>query len=128
MKWLERYTNEAYALLRIVTGLLFSFHGAQKIFGVLSEFRPPVGSQLWVGGLLELVGGVALMVGIQTRLTAFILSGMMAVAYTQFHWKLQFGARFWPAVNQGELAVVYAFIFLFIATRGGGKWSLDARA
>lgn len=128
MTWLERYTEQAYALLRIVAGLLFSFHGAQKILGILTEFRPPVGSQLWFGGLLELVGGVALMVGIQTRLTAFILSGMMAVAYMQFHWKFQFGAQFWPAVNQGELAVVYAFLFLFIATRGGGKWSLDQRA
>lgn len=128
MKWLERYTDHAYALLRIVAGLLIAFHGAQKILGLLSPFRPPLGSQLWFGGLLELGGGLALLLGIQTRYAAFILSGTMAVAYTQFHWKLQFGARFWPAVNQGELALVYAFLFLFIAARGAGKWALAPRS
>ncbi|WP_291270376.1 DoxX family protein [Geothrix sp.] len=125
MKWLGKYSDETYALLRIVSGLLFAFHGAQKVLGLLAEHQPPVGSQIWIGGVLELVGGLAILVGFQTRLAAFLCSGMMAVAYMQFHWKFQFGAAFWPAVNKGELAVVFCFLFLFMACRGAGKWSLD---
>ena len=125
MKWLERYSDHAYALMRIVSGFMFGFHGAQKILGILSDFQPHFGSQLWIGGLLELVGGLALLLGFQTRVFAFICSGEMAVAYIQFHWKLQLGAKIFPAVNQGELAVLYCFVFLFMACRGGVKWSLD---
>ena len=125
MKALARFSDPAYALMRMVAGLLFAFHGAQKILGLYSDFRPVLGSQVWVGGILELVGGLAILAGFQTRLAAFLCSGMMAVAYTQFHWKLQLGAAFWPAVNKGELAVLYCFLFLFIACRGGGTWCVD---
>lgn len=124
MKWMGKFTEPAYALLRIMTGFMFSFHGVQKLFGVMTNVHPAVGSQLWFGGILELVGGVAIMLGVRTRIAAFLCSGMMAVAYFQFHWKLQGGAAFFPAVNQGELAVLYCFVFLFIACRGGKKWSL----
>ena len=68
MKRLAKYSDQAYALLRIVTGAMFSFHGAQKILGILSEFQPPVGSQLWFGGLIELIGGGLVMVGFQIRI------------------------------------------------------------
>ena len=125
MKWLAKYADYAYALLRIVTGLMFSFHGAQKILGVLTESQPPVWSQLWIGGLIELVGGLAVMLGFQTRVAAFLCSGMMAVAYFQFHWKFQIGPNIFPALNKGELAVLFCFVFLFIACRGGVKWCLD---
>lgn len=117
----------AYALLRIVAGLLFAFHGVQKILGLLTERQPPVGSQLWLGGWIELLGGIAIALGLFTRCAAFISSGTMAVAYVQFHWKLAFGASFFPGVNKGELALLYAFLFLFIACRGAGIWSIDAR-
>jgi putative oxidoreductase len=127
MKWLERYADYAYALMRIMAGSMFSFHGAQKILGVLSEFQPPVGSQLWFGGIIELVGGLAVMLGFQTRIAAFLCSGEMAVAYFQFHWKFQMGSKFFPALNRGEMAVLYCFVFLFIACRGGVKWRLDKR-
>jgi putative oxidoreductase len=125
MKWLEKYADNAYALMRIVAGLMFSFHGLQIVFGVLSENQPPVGSQLWVGGLVELAAGLAVMLGIQTRVAALLASGTMADAYLQYHWKFQIGPNFFPAVNQGELAALYCFVFLFIASRGGGKWSVD---
>ena len=127
MKRLEQFADNAYALMRIVTGFMFFFHGAQKILGVLSEFQPPVGSQLWIGGLIELLGGLAVMLGVRTRLAAFLCSGEMAVAYFQFHWKFQLGQNFFPAINKGELAALYAFVFLFIACRGGVKWSLDKK-
>ena len=127
MKQLAKFSDQTYALLRIASGFLFSFHGAQKILGILSEFRPPVGSQVWFGGIIELVCGVLIMIGFQTRFSAFLASGTMAVAYTQFHWKLQTGSQLLPAINQGELAVVYAFIFLYIACRGAGIWSLDKK-
>jgi putative oxidoreductase len=126
MSILEKYGDLAYALLRIVTGFMFSCHGGQKILGLLDGIQPPVGSQLWIGGLIELVGGLTIMVGLATRTAAFLCSGEMAVAYFQFHWKFQLGAAFFPIVNKGELAVLYCFIFLFIATRGGGRWSLDS--
>jgi len=122
---LEPKTDAAYVLLRIVSGLLFAFHGVQKVFGVLSDFQPPVGSQLWLGGIIELVAGLAIAAGVFTRWAAFLASGTMAVAYTQFHWKLAFGAEFFPAVNKGELALLYSVLFLFVACRGGGPLSLD---
>jgi len=125
MKQLEKYADHAYALMRIVAGFMFAFHGAQKVLGILSEFQPPMGSQLWIGGVIELVGGLAVLLGFGTRIAAFICSGEMAVAYFQFHWKFQLGAAFFPAVNKGELAVLYCFVFLLIACRGGVKWSLD---
>jgi putative oxidoreductase len=127
MKWLEKYANDAYALLRIMAGFMFAFHGAQKVLGVLSEFQPPVGSQLWFGGIIELLGGLAILLGFKTRIAAFLCSGEMAVAYFQFHWKFQIGTKFFPAINKGELAVLYCFVFLYIACRGGVKWSLDSR-
>ena len=125
MKQLEKYADHAYALLRIVTGFMFFFHGTQKILGVLSEVQPPVWSQLWFGGIIELIGGLAVLLGFQTRLAAFLCSGTMAVAYFQFHWKFQIGPALFPAINKGELAVLYCFVFLFIACRGGIKWCLD---
>jgi putative oxidoreductase len=127
MSSLQRYSEEAYALLRIVAGFLFAFHGAQKLFGVFSDHpQPEFLSQIWLGGIIELVGGVAIMLGAYTQVAAFVCSGMMAVAYFQFHWKFEGGAKMFPAVNQGELAVVYCFVFLMFACRGGGKWSMDS--
>ena len=126
MKQLERFGGTAYALLRIMTGFMFSFHGMQKLFGVLSEYpQPAVGTQMWFGGIIELVGGLLVMLGLQTRWAAFLASGTMAVAYFQFHWKFQMGPQFLPGVNQGEMAVLYCFIFLYIACRGAGKWGVE---
>jgi putative oxidoreductase len=128
MKLLDKYADYAYALLRIVTGFMFMFHGAQRVLGVLSQIQPPELSQLWIGGLIELVGGLAVMLGFQTRLAAFLCSGTMAVAYFQFHWKFQGGANIFPVMNKGELAVLYCFVFLFITCRGGVKWYLDKKS
>lgn len=123
---LEPQADRAYALLRIVTGMMFAFHGMQKLFGVLSKFQPPVGSQMWFGGLIELTAGIAIAVGIITPWAAFLACGTMAVAYFQFHWKFQFDSNFFPAINKGELAVLYCFVFLMIAGKGSGIWSVDA--
>ncbi len=125
MSWLASFGEPAYALLRIVTGFMFSFHGVQKIFGVLSEHpQPEFGTQLWIGGMIELVGGVAVMLGLGTRLAAFLCSGTMAVAYIQFHWNWRLDSNFFPTINQGEPAALYCFVFLYLATRGNGRWSL----
>jgi len=125
MKRLAGYSHHAYALMRIVAGFMFSMHGAQKVFGVLTERETEVFSQLWIGGLIELVCGILILVGFQTRWAAFFSSGTMAVAYTQFHWKFQFNESFFPGVNHGELAALYCFVFLNMATRGGVKWCVD---
>jgi putative oxidoreductase len=116
-----------YTLMRIVVGVLFAFHGLQILFGLLADSRPPIGSQTWFGGIIELVTGVAIAAGAYTACAAFLASGTMAVAYVQYHWKLDFGPGFFPAVNHGELALVYAVLFLDIACRGGGVWSVDGR-
>ena len=111
--------------MRIVTGFLFSFHGAQKILGILSDVQPPIGSQLWFGGIIELVGELAVMLGFQTRIAAFLCNGTMAVAYVQFHWKFQFGPAIFPAISKGALAALYSVVFLLIACLGGVKWCLS---
>jgi putative oxidoreductase len=124
---LSPFSDRFYAVLRVMAGLMFAFHGVQKLFGVLTAHQPAVGSQLWIGGVIELVTGVAIAVGFFTSLAAFLASGTMAVAYIQFHWKLSGGSQLFPAVNQGELALLYSFLFLFIASRGAGPWSVDGR-
>ena len=115
----------AHALLRVVAGAMFAFHGVQKIFRVLTDHPPPVGSQLWLGGLIELACGAAIALGLFTRWAALLASGTMAVAYLQFHWKLQLGAALLPGVNRGELALLYAVVFLYLAARGPGPLSVD---
>jgi putative oxidoreductase len=127
-RWLHGKSEIAYALLRIVSGALFMFHGVQKIFGVFSASSPKLFSQVWIGGVIELVAGALIAVGAGTTWAAFLSSGQMAVAYLQFHWKFALGAHFFPAVNKGELAVLYAFVFLYLACRGNGIWSVGSRA
>lgn len=118
----------AYFLLRVVSGLLMFQAGAMNILGWYGGMPPEAGgppalmSQLGIGGLLELVGGAAIMLGLLTRPVAFILSGEMAVAYWQFH--APHGA--WPLQNQGVPAVLLCFIFLYVAAKGAGPWGLDA--
>ena len=111
----------AYAAMRIVTGLLFLFHGLQKVLGLYGGQVQAVGSLPWVAGVIEVTGGILVMVGLFTALTAFICSGEMAAAYFMAH----FPKAFWPIENQGELAALYCFVFLYIASRGGGPLSVD---
>ena len=125
MNFLFRYGDFTYAILRIVSGVLFLTHGVQKIFGVVAESQPPIGSQLWIGGMIELICGLLIVIGFQTRWAAILASGTMAVAYIQFHWKFQFDSGFLPAINGGDAAILYCFVFLYIACRGSGLWSLD---
>ncbi len=108
-------------LLRIMTAFLIMPHGAQKLFGVLGRDAVELTSRSGVSGTLEFFGGLALLLGFYTRPVAFILSGLMAFAYWLVH-----GTRaFWPIVNQGELAALYCFVFLFLAAHGGGDFSID---
>ena len=116
----------AYVALRLVSGALFAFHGAQKILGVYATSQPHFPQQIWFGGVIELVAGACICIGLCTPWFAFVASGTMAVAYIQFHWRLHGGAQLFPAINKGEPAVLYCFIFLFVACRGGGKMSIDA--
>ncbi len=119
-KLLPAQSGRAYVALRVISGLLFAFHGAQKVFGVLTDHVTEVMTQMWIGGVIELATGLMIAVGFKTRWAAFLASGTMAVAYFQFHWKFQMDANFFPAINGGELAVVYCFLFLFIACKGNG--------
>jgi putative oxidoreductase len=123
----KRLENTSYALLRILSGAAFSFHGMQKIFGWMnSHDKPAAWTQLWFGGLIELSCGLLIAVGFLTRPAAVLASGTMAVAYLQFHWRFAFADGKWlPAVNHGEPALIYCFLFLFIAARGGGSASID---
>jgi len=86
--------------------------------------RLDIASRMGVGGVLELVGGAMIVLGLFTRPVAFLMSGMMAVAYAQFHWQFG-GASFFPMVNQGELAALYCWVFLYLAFAGPGAWAVD---
>jgi putative oxidoreductase len=125
-RFLAPHTERVYALLRILVGFLMAIHGGQK-FGLLGPMPSPIPafSQVWIGGWIELIGGLLVMIGLFTVPAAFVVSGTMAVAYIQFHWKLQLGAALLPMVNKGEMAFVYCFLFLFIACKGPGLASVD---
>jgi putative oxidoreductase len=114
---------EPYLLsaLRIVAGFLFIAHGVQKLFGWLGGHRVDLASQLGAAGVIETVGGALILLGLFTRPIAFILSGQMAFAYFIVHAR----QSFWPVVNRGELAVLFCFVFLYLATAGPGPISLD---
>lgn len=124
----EQAKQVTHVLLRVVAGLLFMQAGGMKIWdwfgGIPAEHggHPAMMTQTWIGGVLEFYGGLAVMLGLLTRPVAFILSGMMAVAYFQFHQP----NAFWPIENGGQPAVLFCFIFLFFAAHGGGDWSVDA--
>ena len=125
---LGQYSEYAYASMRIVVGLLFTCHGLQKILGLFGGVDQAGGTAsfglIWVAGLLELVGGLCIATGFQAATAAFLCSGQMAVAYFMAHQ----GRSLFPIQNGGELAVFYCFVFLYIATRGSGIWSLGSGA
>ena len=118
-----RWAGEALSLLRIVAALLFLLHGSSKLFNFppFPMDLPAPGTLLWIGAILELIGGLILLVGIFSRPVAFILSGEMAVAYWMFHAP----QSTFPSANNGEPAILFCFIFLLIAAAGPGSWSLD---
>jgi putative oxidoreductase len=120
-----RFTPQAFALLRIVTGLMFMLHGTQKLLGYPPGPKPgtmPIASLPGIAGLIELICGALITVGLITGIAAFIASGEMAVAYFLAHAK----GGFWPLQNKGELAVLYCFVFLYFAAHGAGIWSIDS--
>lgn len=122
MKFLANFQEQAYALLRIVSGFLFLCHGTQKLFSFPIAFPyGPLNPMTTAAGVIELVGGSLIIIGLLTRPVAFICSGMAAVAYGMAHAT----QNFFPIANGGEIVTLYCFIFLFIATRGPGIWSVD---
>jgi putative oxidoreductase len=120
---LGRFAPQLYAIMRIVVGLLFACHGAQKLFGVLGGQQVTLASQSGLAGAIELVGGVLIAIGFLTGTVAFIASGEMAFAYFIAH--MPRGGL--PIQNGGELSVLYCFVFLYIAARGAGIWGVDKR-
>ena len=124
-KILAGYGPQAYAAMRIIVGLLFFCHGLQKVFGFFGGVNgapAPLFSLLGIPGLIELVTGALITMGLVAGSAAFIASGLMAAAYFLGH----FPNSFWPILNGGEESVFYCFVFLYMATRGAGVWSIDA--
>jgi putative oxidoreductase len=122
---LQPWAPRLLGLLRIVTGFLFLQHGTAKLLHVphVAMFDGlQTGSLVWYAGMLEIIGGPLILIGLCTRPVAFVLSGMMAVAYFKAH----FPNAPLPILNGGELAVVWCFTFLYFAAAGGGAWSVDA--
>ena len=121
---LGKYSNQLYAVLRLVVGLLFAMHGTQKLFGFPGSREPvALASLAGAAGVIEVVGGILIAIGLAAGYAAFICSGQMAVAYFLRHHSSE---AFWPIQNRGELAVLYCFTFLYMASRGSGKWSVDS--
>ena len=121
LNFMSRFESQTYALMRIMTGFLFIWHGTQKLFAypVASPHSPP-DFVVYIAGPIELVGGLLVMIGLFTRPAAFVCSGLMAAAY----WMAHGTKTFFPLLNHGELAVLYCFVFLFIAAKGAGIWSV----
>ncbi len=124
LPWLGRWQPQLLAILRIVVGLLFLEHALIKLLGFPPGGKPglqDVGSFLWIAGVIELVTSVLVILGLFTRLAAFIAAGEMAVAYWMVHAKM----GMYPAVNMGEGAILFCFVFLYLAAAGPGVWSVD---
>jgi putative oxidoreductase len=122
IKRFDRCGDYVFPVVRIVVGCLFACHGAQKLFGVLGgqpELHDPEGL---VAGVVEFFGGTLIALGLGTRVAAFLASGEMAVAYFKAHAP----RGFWPILNRGELADIYCFFFLYVATHGPGRMALDS--
>ena len=122
MNFMKTYENHAYALMRIMAGFLFLWHGTSKYFSY-PRVSPAEGFVLVVGGGIELIGGLLIMIGLFTSPAAFIASGHMAAAY----WISHGTSHFFPILNEGELAALYCFVFLYISAKGDGIWSLADR-
>jgi putative oxidoreductase len=123
--WLSRWQPQLLALLRIVTGLLFLEHALIKLAGFPPGGQPglqQVGSFLWIAAIIELVTSVLVILGLFTRVAAFVAAGEMAVAYWMVHAKM----GIYPAVNMGDGAILFCFVFLYLAAAGPGAWSVDA--
>ncbi len=121
--FLSQYSSHCYALMRIVVGFLFMWHGIQKLFAFPTAMPAGVPAFIIYGaGPIELIGGILIMIGLFTHWAAFVTSGQMAFAY----WIGHGTTAVLPIQNNGELAVLYCFTFLFIAAHGGGIWSIDA--
>ena len=119
---MEPLGGYTYALLRIVTGLLFMFHGSQKLLGwPLEPIAGLPAFVTYIAGPIELIGGALVAIGLLTRWSAFVCSGLMAAAY----WLAHGSKAFFPILNGGELALVFCFAFLYISSHGPGIWSLD---
>ena len=117
------FSPQIYAILRIVSGLMFMLHGTQKLFAFpTGQGTVNLASLPGVAGIIEVVCGLLIVIGLFTSLAAFIASGEMAVAYFMAH----FPQSFWPTVNRGEVSVLYCFLFLYFAARGSGIWSVDS--
>ena len=122
LPWLGRWQPQVLALLRIVVGLLFLEHATSKFFAFPAPFPVhPLPPLLLAAGVVELLTGVLVTIGLFTRLAAFLASGEMAIAYFTMH----FPNGFWPLVNKGEAAILFCFVFLYIAAAGPGAWSVD---
>jgi putative oxidoreductase len=124
LPWLSRWQPQLLAILRIIVALLFIEHALIKLFGFPPGGMPgqqPLGTLLGVAGIVELVLGLLVLVGLFTRIAAFLASGEMAIAYFTYHAP----KGFWPAVNMGEAAILFCFVFLYIAAAGPGGWSID---
>ena len=122
-RYLGRLAPYFYAILRIVAGLMFATHGTQKLFGWPGE-GPPRGDAVGIiAGIIETGGGVLIALGLYSGYAAFLASGLMAVAY---FWRHQPDGLL-PIVNRGELAVLYCFLWLFVAAHGPGIWSVEGR-
>ena len=122
LPWLSRLQPQLLAILRIIAGLLFLEHGLSKYFAFPVPFPVhPLPAMLIVAGAIEIVAGILIAIGLLTRIAAFVASGEMAFAYFIGH----FPKGFWPLANMGEGAILFSFIFLYIAAAGPGVWSLD---
>ena len=121
-RWLGRSSEIIYGIMRMVIGGLFACHGAQKLFGVLGGEVMISNPLMAVAGVIEFFGGLLMCIGLFAGFAAFLASGTMAVAYFMAHAP----GGFWPILNHGEPAVVYCFIFLYIASKGSGKLSIES--